>query len=440
MGTLLDLGEWSAHQRAILVLSALAVTFDGFDLQLVGFALPAIVKSWGIARAAFAPVLALGIFGMSVGTIIGGALGDRFGRRVALIINLLVVGVATGLTGLSTNLAGFAVFRFIAGAGIGGVLPNASALSAEFTPLRRRALAVSLTIVSVPLGGMLAGVVSGRVLPTLGWKNLFLIGGAAPVALAAVLWLLLPESPRFLSRHRERWDELRALLFKMYGAPVGGGDFVDRAEQRVESDSKLTALVGPGKRRDTLSLWAAYFCTMLAVYLVFNWFPTLLSSRGLGLAESSNGLTAYNLGGVFGAVAWAAMIGRVGSRGPLIFAGLGGLLTAAALNLIPIAPDADQSWLIGTAAIHGMFVNALQTSLFGLAAHVYPTKVRATGLAFAAGLGRFGAMLSAFAGAAVIQSGRLAYVETLGLSLAGSVIALLVLRNHIPAGLSKGRG
>ena len=145
-----------------MALTALAITFDGFDNQLVGFALPALIKAWGVTRAAFGPVLAMGLVGMSVGTIFGGHVGDRLGRRVALTASIILFGVATGLTFFATNLTMFAVLRILAGAGIGAALPNASALSAEFTPIRRRAMAVSLTIVCVPLGGMLAGLVAAR--------------------------------------------------------------------------------------------------------------------------------------------------------------------------------------------------------------------------------------------------------------------------------------
>ena len=439
VGALLDLSEWSSRQKAILALTALAITSDGFDNQLAGFALPSIIKAWGVTRAAFGPVLALGLVGMSFGAIFGGHFGDRLGRRVALTASIALFGIATGLTWFATNLTQFAVLRILAGAGIGAALPNASALSAEFTPIRRRAMAVSLTIVCVPLGGMLAGLVAARVLPVFGWQTLFAIGGIAPLLFAGVLWVLLPESPRFLSRRRERWDELRELLLKMYKVPVGGGDFVDPTEQKAESVSRVQSLLGKAIRRDTLSLSAAYFFSMLAVYLVFNWFPTLLASEGLGLVATSNGLTAYNFGGVLGAILFAVVIGRIGSRGPLMGAALGGAATAVALNFIPISNQGNQSAFLAVTAAHGFFVNALQTSLFAVGAHVYPTKVRATGVAFSLGLGRFGAILSAFVGAAFVQAGRLAYLEAIGGALLVAFVALMMLRNHIPAGLNRVR-
>ncbi len=440
VGALLDLNEWSPRQRAILALTALAVTFDGFDNQLVGFALPAIIKAWGVTRAAFGPVLAMGLVGMSVGTIFGGHFGDRVGRRVALTLSIILFGVATGLTYFATNLATFTVLRILAGAGIGAALPNASALSAEFTPVRRRALAVSLTIVCVPLGGMLAGLVAARVLPVLGWQTLFAIGGIAPLLFAGILWMLLPESPRFLSRRSERWNELRTLLFRMYKTPVGEGDFVDPTEQRQESASRIQGLFGPAVWRNTVSLSAAFFFSLVAIYLVFNWFPSLLTAEGLGLAAASNGLAAYNFGGVLGAVLAAVLVGRVGSKGPLLAISLAGALTAIALSFVPISAHGDQSFLLGLVAAHGFFANALQTSLFAVAAHAYPTKVRATGVAFSLAVGRFGAIASAFVGASFVQAGRVAYLEAIAGSLVLAFVALVVLQNHIPGGLNKVRG
>ena len=215
VGELLDGSAFTLYQRALVALTALTVIFDGVDIQLLGAALPMIMREWRLSRTAFAPALASGLFGMMIGGALAGVFGDRAGRRRALIVSVLVFGAAAGCAGLSQSVGMLSALRFVAGLGLGGALPNAAALSAEFVPRARRTLAITLTIVCVPLGGTLAALLAIRVLPALGWRAFFEIGGAIPIAMAVLLMWLLPESPRYLAHRTERAAELRALLGRM---------------------------------------------------------------------------------------------------------------------------------------------------------------------------------------------------------------------------------
>ena len=152
IGKVLDEGVWSTVQKLSVCLAALAIILDGFDGQLIGFAIPVLIKEWGVSREAFAPIVAAGLVGMAVGSGVAGYVGDRFGRRVALIASVLVFGIATCAIGLAPNLVVLGVLRFVAGLGIGGTLPSATTMAAEFTPLRKRALTVTATIVCFPFG------------------------------------------------------------------------------------------------------------------------------------------------------------------------------------------------------------------------------------------------------------------------------------------------
>ena len=147
VAALLDRSSWSTYQKLLTALAALAVIFDGFDIQVLGFAIPSLIREWHVARGDFGPVLAVGLAGMAVGGPLAGYCGDRFGRRVALIGCVVAFGLATIGTAMVHGLAGLTILRFVTGMGTGGALPNASALTAEFAPLRRRAMAVKLTLV-----------------------------------------------------------------------------------------------------------------------------------------------------------------------------------------------------------------------------------------------------------------------------------------------------
>ncbi|TGD94788.1 MFS transporter [Methylobacterium nonmethylotrophicum] len=432
IGEILDTGPWTAVQKTAALLAALSIVMDGFDGQLIGFAIPVLIREWGITRGDFAPALAAGLVGMGIGSACAGLFADRFGRRWAVIGSVLLFGLSTCAIGLSGNLWEIGILRFVAGLGIGGALPSATTMTAEFTPARRRTLAITATIVCVPLGGMLAGLFAGHVLPAFGWRALFFLGGLLPVVLGLVLIVALPESPRYLVRRPGRWPELVRLLGRMARPTPAGTAFTDAREQRVETREGVAALFERGRARDTLALWFAFFLNLLAVYSAFSWLPTMLVAEGLDVGVAGSGLTAYNLGGVFGALLCAVAITRLGSRGPLLACCIGGAATAFALMAVDIRQATGL--LIAGFALQGFFANATQSTMYAVCAHVYPTAVRATGTAAALAFGRLGAILSAFAGAAIITAGGAAgYLVMLGLAMAGVAVALAVVGRHIPA-------
>src|SRR5438093_10615665 len=213
VGAALDEGQWGGYQKLLVFATAMAIILDGLDNQLFPPAIPALMRDWGVAsRDPFANVLTFGMVGMMIGGAIGGFVGDRLGRRIALLGSVLAFGVLTMLLAFANSIAMLAALKFLSGLGLGGAMPNAAALSSEYVPRRHRPFAVTLTIVCIPLGGSLAGFVGGLILPTWGWRALFMIGGIFPLVLAAILFKVLPESPRFLARVRARWPAPRALL------------------------------------------------------------------------------------------------------------------------------------------------------------------------------------------------------------------------------------
>ncbi len=440
IGALLDNGPFTSTQKIVVMLAALAIVMDGFDAQLIGFASPRMIKEWGITREAFAPPGAAGLIGMAIGSACAGLFADRFGRRMAVIVSVFVFGAATCAIGLAPDPLTVAVLRLIAGLGIGGALPSSTTMTAEFTPARRRTLAVTATIVCVPLGGMLAGFFSAHVLPLYGWRTLFFVGGALPLVLGVVLMRTLPESPRFLARRPERWPELNALLARMGRPMAQGAIYTDAVEQAIEQRASakqggVRALFARGYRGDTLAIWVAFFMCLTAVYSAFSWLPTMLSAEGLPLAVAGSGLTAYNLGGVIGALVCAVAMTRWGSRWPLAICCAGAF--GSAFLMLKLNVQQDTSLLVFGFGVHGLFVNAVQSTMYALCAFVYPTGVRATGTASALAFGRLGAILSAFVGATVITlGGAHGYLMMLGTVMVFALIALLLLRRHIPAQVS----
>jgi len=433
VAALLDGSQWSTYQKLLTALAALAVIFDGFDIQILGFAIPSLIREWHAARADFGPVLAIGLAGMVIGSPLAGYCGDRFGRRAALIGCMATFGVATFATAFVDGLWELTVLRFITGMGAGGALPNATALAAEFAPLRRRAAAVKLTIVCVPLGGMLGGLIAARVLPAFGWRALYIIGGIAPLVFTLVLWRVLAESPRFLARRPAQWPQLSGALARMGHVLPEDTVFEDSAEPRNARRASLRTLFGPALARDTMGLWIAFFFCLGSIYLVFGWLPAMLTSRGLSISAASSGLAVYNLGGVLGVLLWTVLMTILGSRRPILSGALACAASALALLLVPIQAHGDSTLLLAGLGINGLLANAVQTSMYALAAHVYPTTVRATGVAYASAIGRVGAVLTSLFGAALIQAGTAAYWYALAGAMVCAFAGLAWVRSHFPA-------
>lgn len=425
---LFDDRGWGGYQKLVLLLCCLAILLDGFDNQALGFALPAILREWGLEKAALAPALAVSQVGMMIGAIGGGFLGDRIGRKASLIASVVIFGSATLAVALVHSVSVLVILRLIAGVGLGAAFPNVAALVSEFTPTSRRGLAVTIGIVCVPLGGTLGGLLASAVLPAFGWRALFVVAGVAPLALALLLLVALPESVRFLARKGGNGAQIARTL-KRVGTEVTADAVFFEPEERLAGAAGH--ILTREYRRDTLALWCAFFFCLSSIYAAFGWLPTLLTESGLSLATASQGLAAFNLGGVVTALVAGALIGRFGSRGTMIFMALSSFVAAGLIALFPLNAHISAPLLFVALFVEGGFVNGVQTTLYALAAHVYPTSMRSTGVGTATGIGRGGAISSSALGAAVIAlGGASAFHGLIAVNMIVVTIALFLIRRH----------
>jgi AAHS family 4-hydroxybenzoate transporter-like MFS transporter len=427
----IDGAPMGGYQRRVLFFTAFSVVIDGVDSQLLGIAIPVMMTEWLVSRAAFAPVLAAGFVGMMVGGAIAGVVGDRLGRRIALIGSVLTFGLATVSASLVHGLIALAVFRFFVGIGLQGASPNAAALVSEYAPLRNRAFAITLTIVCVPAGAMLAGLMAIPVLPLLGWRALFAIGGVIPLIVGILLIRFLPESPRYLVQKPARWPELSRILRHIDPRVRADASFIDSAETPTRT-APIATLFASGLSLDTCALWSAFFFCLLAVYSGFNWLPSMLTQAGLG-SLATTGITAYNLGGVVGAVVGAVAIKRFGSRFTMLT--IAALASAIALGMrsMTFSPVAPVVPILVMLATIGSLINAVQVTMYALGAYIYPTIARSTGIGVASSVGRVGAILSTYAGAWALERGGSSLFFTLvAAAMLAVMLSLAVVRRHIP--------
>ena len=432
VGRALDHGRWTGFQKWVLVLASLAFAVDGLANQVLGVAIPALIKDWHASRAAFAPIAATGLIGVAIGATLGGVLGDRIGRRIGLIGSILVFGAATAASAWAAGPSSLLWLRLVAGLGIGGAIPNGAALISEFTPLKSRTWAISIGMVFIPVGGVLAGLAGTIVLESMGWKGVFVIGGLTPILTGLLFAAVLPESPRFLLRQPGHRQQLLRLLARCGCEADDKSTLVE--EVADPSRTSVGALLGPAMLKDTLAIWAAFFFCLLASYTMFSWIPTMLLGQGFSLKATSEGSLVFNIGGVLGGVIGGWLIQQLGSRISVPVLALGGVAGALALGLGHYEAAQGMSAIGVALFVEGVFIAGLHNGMYTLAAHAYPSFARATGVGAAAGVGRIGAVVSSYTGVLSLQlAGASGYFVVIAGAIGLSLISIVLVRNQIPS-------
>ena len=435
VGTALDEGRFTGYQKLLVFGTALTIILDGVDNQLLPNAVPTLIEEWGRPRGEFIGALSYGPFGMMIGGLLGGFLGDRLGRRTALLGSVMIFSVLTFAIAFTNSLETLGALRFLAGVGLGGAMPNAATLASEYVPKKQRPFAVTLTIVCIPLGGVLAGELAARIIPSHGWRALFVAGGIIPAVLAVVLWKVLPESPRYLSGHLDRWPELTGIMRRIgHDLP----DDVNYREAATAGAPKGThgfgTLFGKAYLRDTLALSASFFFCLLVNYLVILLLPVVLTSAQNGFTQpvASRALAMSNVGGVAGAIFGAMLIQKFGSRVTML--GMSALASACGFVLAATTIDPSNTlFLMGMFVVTGGLLNGVQTTMYALAAHVFPTEVRSTGVGFAVAVGRVGNVLAAsVANEAFSRGGNAGYFGSWAALMAVVLVALGMVSRHVP--------
>lgn len=389
----------SGFQMLIVALCSLVILLDGFDTQAISFVVPLLAPHLGVKIADFGPIFGAGLFGLTIGALFLGPFADRFGRKIMIILSVLIFGIFALATIWVETFGQLLLVRFLAGLGLGAAMPNVIAMTSEYAPVRLRATLVAGTFAAFPLGAVIGGALSAKFVPVYGWQVVFLGGGILPLIFAALLIFMLPESIRFLVHRGNAQARIAEILGRIDPAhkPVGQEQFVT-GEARL-SGMPVVELFREGRAAMTLLLWVPYFTDLLMLFFMYSWLPSLMGKAGLPISEAIFATVLFNLGGVVGALVQGGLIDRFGYFRVLgvayviaaaCFAAVGYLAVPSAILLVVIA-------LGGACAIGAQCgANALATSL-------YPTSIRATGLGWALGIGRIGSIVGPVVGGVLIS-------------------------------------
>lgn len=386
---LLDERRPGRFQLTVFAVLGACLVMDGFDVQAMGFAAPALIREWGIPTASMGPVFGAGLLGLFLGSFLFSMLADRIGRRPVLLGATAAFGAFTLLTARAGSMPELLAVRFLAGLGLGAIMPNATALIGEYSPRRRRIATMMIVTNGFMVGAMAGGFLSAWLIPAHGWRAVFRVGGVVPLLLLAPMWVWVPESLQFLAVRGARPDRIARWLRRVdEAAPVGEGVRYVVREKRREGIPVLH-LFRDGRAAGTALLWVANFANVLDAYFVASWLPTVVRDAGFPTSTAVLVGTAVQVGGFVGTLALGLVLQRAGFVPVLTtcFA-----VAAASLALIGQA-GLPLALLVAVAFVVGWGVFGGQPGLNVLAATWYPTDLRSTGIGAGLGVGRFGAIL-----------------------------------------------
>lgn len=420
--TPMNLKRWG-----VVALCFTIALLDGFDTQSIAFIGSSIAEEFAMSTAAMTAVITASTVGMALGAISLGSIGDRIGRKRAILLAPSIFGVFSALGAFAQAPWQIVGLRFLIGLGMGGATPSLLALAAEYSPAATRKLSMTLVLLGLPGGAMLGGVIAAAWLPVLGWRGIFLLGGILPLALIAAV-TFLPESPSYLATRTDAASQqtARKLLRRMTGAEIAE-DAVLHPERDTATAGSIAALFGSDYRRSTVTICAIYLANWVAWFLLLQWTPTALHQAGLSKEQAAAGTIVVNGSFIVFSFLVTAALTRVAVK-PLLL-GMFGLGIAVALGL----SVAGSQWTLVFAliALAGVGIGGQQLVLNYLIAETYPTQLRGTATGFSIGVGRTGSIIGSALGGALLSSvGVGGYFGCIALPLVVAAVATLTLRTR----------
>ena len=390
---LIDAAPIGAMQWRVIICCFLVVMMDGFDTAAIGFIAPAIREHWQLSVAELAPLFGAGLLGLTAGALLCGPLSDKLGRKRVIEWCVALFGLFSLLSAFSPNLEILIVLRFLTGLGLGGAMPNTITMTSEYLPSRRRGALVTLMFCGFTLGSALGGIVSAQLVAVIGWHGILVLGGVLPLALFFGLLVALPESPRWLVRRQRPQAQISRTIGAMTGERYENTEFwLD--EPAATQKGSISQLFAGRQLTITLMLWVVFFMSLLIIYLLSSWMPTLLNHRGIDLQHASWVTAAFQVGGTLGALLLGVLMDKFNPFWVLAVS-----YALGAVCIVMIGLSENGLWLMALAIFGtGIGISGSQVGLNALTATLYPTQSRATGVSWSNAIGRCGAIVGSVSG------------------------------------------
>jgi len=428
---LVDRSKLHSIQILVLVLCGLCMTMDGFDVQAMSYVAPALLKEWNVAKPALGPVFSAGLFGVMLGSLIFSIIADKIGRRPVLIGAMLFLAFSVFATAHASSLNAMLALRLFSGFAMGAIVPNAMALSGEFSPLRYRVTLMMIVSSGFIVGGAVGGFIAAALIPAFGWQAVFYAGAIAPAVAALILSLAMPESIQFQVARRRNLDQVRNLLARIAPESRIGPDTEFTTPDRPRNGMPVTNLFRGGLAIGTILLWIINFMNLLCVYFLANWLPVVMNEAGHSAQEAVLAGTMMWVGGVIGNLLLGWLVDRRGF-GPVLSL----TFAVAGFAVASIGQVAGSLTLVFAAiGIAGFCVLGAQSGLNALGPTYYPVSVRSTGTGWASGIGRFGSVVGPILGSQLIslQWSTAQLFQAAAVPAAIAVVAMLTFWRVVPS-------
>ena len=424
------------HWRIFLICAAI-MSLDGFDLGLLGFVVPAMAADWSLPPSSFAFALSASLIGVAFGSTIAGWMGDRLGRRAALLWMFVIGAVGSLLTALCTDLTTLSICRFITGFGMGGAIPNVIALVTEFAPKRRRSFLVVLVYSMAALGSVGASVIAGPLIAHAGWQSMFVVGGVLPLLVGVLAFFALPESVKFLIASGRQPQTAAELLQRLSGRAAEDPALLRALQAPLPTTSQATAAASSSRllfagwlRWATPLLWIAFIGTQALVFFNSSWMPTLLRESGFPLEVAIQATGLFHFGSVFGGLVTSWLASRYSLSRLLAL-----LYLLATLSLLALGAEVTSvtaAYLLAFCV--GFGVVGASFCLGAFASSCYADTVRARGVGWGLGIGRVGSISSPLLGGAALAAGYTvdSIISTLAVPAAICCIVMLLITRLQP--------
>jgi len=393
VANVIDDGQVSGQQILVVGLCMFFNMLDGFDITAMAIVASSVSQELHLTADRLGLIFSFALAGMMAGAMFLAPVSDIIGRRKLIILSVTLVGVSILFTANAATLTEFILLRFASGLGAGAMLACQATLAAEYSPEKYRALSVAMTTAGYPLGAMMTSVVAGFIMPEYGWRGMFWFGGGITLAMGLIAWVFIPESLKYLFERRptNALERVNKILQKLKKDTLAELPVVAKESGRRTKGigGNMMSLLGREHRLATLMLWTTFFLCFGTLYFLMSWIPKLMEQSGFSVEIGRFAFFLFNLGGVIGTL----VLGTLATRWRLTNLVSTFLFSSAVCMVIFASAPDRQTLLMVVIFLTGTLQQGGFTGLYAVAAKVYPTQIRSTGIGWAVGLGRSGAVV-----------------------------------------------
>ena len=408
--------KFNRFHLGLLLWSFFIISFDGYDLVVYGTVVPTLIEKWNLSPVEAGAIGTYGLFGMMFGAILFGTLADRIGRKNVIAITLVLFSFFTFLCGFAETPTVFSTFRFLAGLGLGGIMPNVIALLTDYAPKNMRSMIVSIVLCGYSIGGILAPLLGIFLMPKFGWESIFWVAGL-PLLLLPFMYKQLPETASYLIRTGKKEKLISALTKVSPGSKFNKHDEIVEIKLQ-ETKVPIFGLFKEKRALSTVMFWIAFFSCLLMVYGLNTWLPKLMIEAGYGLNSSLTFLITLQGGAIIGTLIIGRLCDKYGSKKMLIPMYESG---AVALTLLGFGGSSFLIYLL--VAIAGAATIGAQNIVQAYVSQYYPPNMRSTALGMASGIGRMGGMLGPLLGGFLLSVSLPIHLNFIAFAIPGLIAA-----------------